>query len=88
MSSHPRIFSLHLTVKPCRLAICSQCRGRVLQLGEIQLGYTESQGNPQLRKQISEMYLEASPDDIVVLTSPVEGIYLAMQTLLEKKMKW
>ena len=28
------------------------------QLGEIQLGYTESQGNPQLRKQISEMYLE------------------------------
>ena len=55
------------------------------QLGEIQLGYTESQGNPQLRKQISEMYLEASPDDIVVLTSPVEGIYLAMQTLLEKE---
>ena len=53
------------------------------ELGGLTLGYTESQGNPQLRSMISNMYSDVSSDDIVVLTSPVEGIYLAMQTLLE-----
>ena len=53
------------------------------ELGDLTLGYTESQGDPQLRSQISEMYSEIRSEDIVVLTSPIEGIYLAMQTLLE-----
>ncbi|MCH2181032.1 MAG: pyridoxal phosphate-dependent aminotransferase [Mariniblastus sp.] len=52
-------------------------------LGQVTLGYTESQGNPQLRSQISQMYDAVSAEDVVVLTSPVEGIYLAMQSLLE-----
>ena len=52
-------------------------------LGQVTLGYTESQGNPQLRTQISELYETVTADDVVVLTSPVEGIYLAMQSLLE-----
>ncbi len=51
--------------------------------GQVTLGYTESQGNPLLREQISEMYDSVSAEDVVVLTSPVEGIYLAMQSLLE-----
>ncbi len=52
-------------------------------LGQVTLGYTESQGNPQLRTQITELYESVKADDVVVLTSPVEGIYLAMQSLLE-----
>ena len=53
------------------------------ELGDVTLGYTESQGDPQLRSQISEMYTDVDAEDVVILTSPVEGIYLAMQTLLE-----
>ena len=53
------------------------------ELASLTLGYTESQGNPALRSQIAEMYTSIGKDDVVFLTSPVEGIYLAMQTLLE-----
>ncbi|MBA63689.1 MAG: hypothetical protein CMJ76_15140 [Planctomycetaceae bacterium] len=53
------------------------------ELGGLNLGYTESQGDPRLRSEISKMYSEPTAEDVVVLTSPVEGIYLAMQTLLE-----
>ena len=53
------------------------------ELGGVTLGYTESQGNPQLRSQIAGMYTNVDREDVVILTSPVEGIYLAMQTLLE-----
>lgn len=53
------------------------------ELGGVTLGYTESQGDPQLRSQVSGMYTDVGGEDVVILTSPVEGIYLAMQTLLE-----
>ena len=53
------------------------------ELGGVTLGYTESQGDSQLRSQVSGMYTDVSGEDVVILTSPVEGIYLAMQTLLE-----
>ena len=53
------------------------------ELGDVTLGYTESQGDPQLRSQVSEMHTDVGAEDVVILTSPVEGIYLAMQTLLE-----
>ena len=53
------------------------------ELGGVTLGYTESQGDPQLRSQVSGMYTDVNGEDVVILTSPVEGIYLAMQTLLE-----
>lgn len=52
-------------------------------LGQVTLGYTESQGNPELRELIATMYSEVQSEDVVVLTSPVEGIFLAMQTCLE-----
>jgi aspartate/methionine/tyrosine aminotransferase len=52
-------------------------------LGSLSLGYTESQGHPELRAAIAKIYNEVSEDQVVVLTSPVEGIYLTMRTLLE-----
>ena len=52
-------------------------------LGELKLGYTESQGDPALREAIAGTYSGVSADEIVVLGSPEEGIYLAMRALLE-----
>lgn len=52
-------------------------------LGEERLVYTESQGNPDLRAAISSMHSKASQDDVIMLGTPVEGIYLAARALLE-----
>jgi aspartate/methionine/tyrosine aminotransferase len=52
-------------------------------LGELRLGYTESQGQPELRAAVAAGYDQVSAEQVVVLTSPVEGIYLVMRTLLE-----
>jgi aspartate/methionine/tyrosine aminotransferase len=51
--------------------------------GKLGLGYTESQGDPGLRAAIAGDYALAGPDDVVVLGSPVEGIYLAARAMLE-----
>jgi len=53
------------------------------QFGLEMLGYTESQGNPYLRELITGAYSTLTPEDVVVLGTPVEGIYLAAQALLE-----
>lgn len=53
------------------------------ELGELALGYTEPQGDPELREAIAEAYASATPEDIVILGTPVEGIYLAARALLE-----
>jgi aspartate/methionine/tyrosine aminotransferase len=53
------------------------------ELGNLALGYTESQGNPELRRLIASHYETVTPDDVVVLGSPIEGIYLAARTLLQ-----
>ena len=52
-------------------------------LRDLHLGYTESQGSPALRAQIAAQYPPLHADDVVVLTAPEEGIFLAMHTLLE-----
>jgi aspartate/methionine/tyrosine aminotransferase len=57
--------------------------GSLAGLGAVTLGYTESQGHPEYRRLVAEMYENVTADDVVILTSPVEGIYLTMQTLLE-----
>jgi aspartate/methionine/tyrosine aminotransferase len=58
--------------------------GRSLDdLGRLQLGYTESQGDPVLREVIADTYEDVTAEQVVVLTSPEEGIYLTMRTLLE-----
>ena len=46
------------------------------------LGYTESQGNPELRQSIANTYQYCSPENIIVLATPVEGIYLTARALL------
>jgi len=51
--------------------------------GRERLIYTESQGREELRAAIASMYRTVAPDDVVVLGTPVEGIYLSARTLLE-----
>lgn len=57
--------------------------GSMKEFGELELGYTESQGHPEYRRLVADMYDDVGDDDVVILTSPVEGIYLTMQTLLD-----
>ena len=52
-------------------------------LGKLALGYTESQGRPQLREAIAGAYESVTADDVIVLGTPVEGIYLSARALLD-----
>ena len=54
------------------------------QLGGLRLGYTESQGHPDLRAMIAGSYDRVKAEDVVVLATPVEGIYLAARALLDQ----
>ncbi|NMC52664.1 MAG: aminotransferase class I/II-fold pyridoxal phosphate-dependent enzyme [Chloroflexi bacterium] len=47
----------------------------------LSLGYTESQGLPLLRAEISTLYTRLHPDQVITL-APEEGIYIAMRNLL------
>ena len=56
-----------------------ECRG----LWEaLRLGYTESPGLPQLRREIAGLYHGVSPDDVLEVV-PEEGVLIAMTVLLE-----
>ena len=48
---------------------------------DLRLGYTDSQGLPALRREIARLYVNVSPEDVVVVV-PEEGIFLAMHALL------
>ncbi len=48
------------------------------------LGYTETLGNPLLRKEISLLYKHTEPEDIVVLSGAQESIFIFMNVFLEK----
>lgn len=48
----------------------------------LSLGYTESSGRPGLRAEISRLYQRIQPEEVLVL-APEEGIFIAMQVLLE-----
>lgn len=50
--------------------------------GKLALGYTESLGNPRLRELIAGTYVTVSPEDVIELGTPVEGIYLLARALL------
>ena len=52
-------------------------------LGQLRLGYTESQGAPALRALIAGQYEHVGDDGIIGLSAPEEGIFLTMHTLLE-----
>jgi aspartate/methionine/tyrosine aminotransferase len=53
------------------------------ELGRQRLGYTESRGNAELRRSIASLHTTVSVDDVVMLGTPVEGIYLVARSLLE-----
>lgn len=57
--------------------------GSLEEFGQQRLVYSETQGDPELRAAIAATYLSIEPDQVVVLGTPVEGIYLAARTLLE-----
>jgi len=49
----------------------------------IWLGYTESQGSPALRKEISKIYKTLEPEEVLVHTGAEEAIFLFMQAVLK-----
>jgi aspartate/methionine/tyrosine aminotransferase len=53
------------------------------KLTNLRLGYTESQGNPELRAAVARAYETVSDDEVIILGSPIEGIYLTLRALLE-----
>ncbi|GAK52020.1 aminotransferase class I and II [Candidatus Moduliflexus flocculans] len=76
------------------LLCCSDCEsftvGELLQferdaqeaLSSLWLGYTESQGHPELRAQIAALYQQISPDEILVHAGAEEAIFNVMQVVL------
>ncbi len=48
----------------------------------LRLGYTETQGHPTLREEVSRLYAKISPTDLMI-AAPEELIYIAIQTMLE-----
>jgi aspartate/methionine/tyrosine aminotransferase len=48
-------------------------------LMNVQLGYTESWGHPELRKKVAARYRGLSAENVLVLSSPIEGLYLLNQ---------
>lgn len=51
-------------------------------LAKLRLGYTETQGSQRLREAIAATYDTVTPDAVVVLGAPEEGIYITMRALL------
>ena len=52
------------------------------KITNLRLGYTESQGNPELRAAVARDYETICDDDVIILGSPIEGIYLTLRALL------
>lgn len=76
-----------LSVSDCETLSISQLlelAGRALEeLAGLELGYTESQGKPSLRAAIASTYTGVLAEDVLVLATPIEGIYIGMRALLE-----
>jgi aspartate/methionine/tyrosine aminotransferase len=49
---------------------------------ELQLGYTETAGLPELRQAISEQYVDVESDGILVCSGAAEALYLTIKALL------
>lgn len=48
------------------------------------LGYTEAPGSPELRQAITSLYTTIAPKDLLVFTGAEEGIFTAMNALLDR----
>ncbi|MBY9008290.1 MAG: aminotransferase class I/II-fold pyridoxal phosphate-dependent enzyme [Candidatus Lokiarchaeota archaeon] len=53
-------------------------------LKELRLGYTESLGNPLLREEISKLYNNINPEEVIVFSGAEEAIFIIMNVLLNK----
>lgn len=51
---------------------------------KLRLGYTEYPGSSALRFEISKLYTDSTPDDIIVFAGAEEGIFIFMNVLLEQ----
>ena len=49
------------------------------------LGYTETWGHPELRREIANTYETAEPSNILCFAGAEEGVYIAMRVLLKKE---
>ena len=49
----------------------------------LKLAYTDSQGNPLLRDEISKLYSSISPENVMV-SAPEEAVFIAMNSILKK----
>ncbi|HBV98704.1 MAG: aminotransferase [Peptococcaceae bacterium BICA1-7] len=90
-----RYFAQHEFKAPYLLC-CSDCEsftaGEILEtagdnalesfLG-LRLGYTESRGNPFLRKQVADLYTGISPEDVLVTAGAEEAIFIFMNAALK-----
>lgn len=54
-------------------------------LKEVWLGYTESLGNPLLREEISKLYRNINPEEVIVFSGAEEAIFIFMNVLLNKE---
>jgi aspartate/methionine/tyrosine aminotransferase len=52
-------------------------------IGDVWLGYTESQGSPVLRERVAELYPTIQAEHLLTVAAPEEGIFIAMHALLE-----
>ncbi len=88
-------FSQYEFTKPHQLA-SSDCESvsitELIKMGggtneeflNLKLGYPEMPGSRLLRKEISQLYSTVNEEQVLVLGSPIEGIYLSMQALLKR----
>ncbi|MHA2253451.1 MAG: aminotransferase class I/II-fold pyridoxal phosphate-dependent enzyme, partial [Candidatus Kariarchaeaceae archaeon] len=51
---------------------------------QLPLGYTESQGHPSLRHEISKLYKNISKDEIIVFSGAEEGIFTCINGLFSQ----
>src|SRR3989344_6528353 len=90
-----RYFAKHEFKAPYLLC-CSDCESLTVKdllelegnsekdLSKLNLGYTESQGSLILRKEISKLYENMAPEEILVFAGAEEGIFAFMNVVLEK----
>jgi aspartate/methionine/tyrosine aminotransferase len=53
------------------------------EFGRLSLGYTESSGHPLLRQEIAATFQGVTAEDVLILGTPIEGIYLAARAILD-----
>ena len=74
-SSDPEAFSIE--------ELLSFESGSFENMKKIWLGYTETQGNPKLREEITKLYEKVNPENVLVHSGAEEGIFIFMNVALQ-----